>query len=475
MKSLFSIIPVFVLVPLSIYSQEIQNNGFENWSNQQYYEDPDGFSTTNVLTFFAGGMANVVKSTDAHSGSFALKLETVDSPEGPLAGAAFIGEPANGGFAGGIPYNQRPDSLNFYAKYNVPPTDTAYVAVLFKKFGAPLGICFAQLTGNQSTYQKYSLPISWLLPIISPDTMATAIISSTLFSMPLIGSTITVDDVSLIGASIPYPNGGFENWTAFASEEPNDWTTSNIFTLPASDISVTKTTDSYEGNFAIRIENKLTMWDDTVGFITNGTIGDEGPTGGLPVNNIPAMLSGYYKYFPVGQDSALAGMVLYHYNESTGVKETLDSAYTTLSVAAEYTYFQIPVDYFTLPEPDTLNIAFGSGNFEGSFVGLGSVLYVDALEISYKPDLTGTQEIAAENPMFYPNPFKDRFSMDLNGLINQAATVSILNSNGQEVYHKYCTSSSHHVNLEFSHYPSGIYFYKLSYGDKITTGKIIKN
>ena len=181
-------------------------------------------------------------------------------------------------------------------------------------YGAPLGICFIPFTGTQNGYEEFSAPIQWLIPIISPDTIVTAIISSTLFNMPIPGSILTVDNIHFIGASTPYPNGDFENWVEYSAEEPDNWFTSNVFSFSVGETPVTKTDDSYEGNYAIRIENTLTLWDDTLGFITNGTFGEDGPIGGMPIDSIPDLLSGYYKYSPVGPDTAIAGISLFYYS-----------------------------------------------------------------------------------------------------------------------------------------------------------------
>ncbi|MEZ5083949.1 MAG: T9SS type A sorting domain-containing protein [Bacteroidales bacterium] len=471
---IYSFVAFFIFFGLTAKAQNIQNSGFENWANVQYFEDPDGFTTTNFVSYFADGTANATKTSDAYSGSYALTLETIDTDEGPIAGAAFIGLLGNGAIIGGIPFTERPDSLTGYVKYNVAGIDTAYVAVLFKKFGAPLGICFVQLTGNQNDYQFISQPINWLIPIISPDTLAIGIISSTLFGIPVPGSTITVDNLQFVGANTPFPNGDFENWTEFASEEAVEWISSNIFTLPESDISMTKTTDSHEGNYAIRLENQPTIWDDTLSFITNGTIDENGPTGGMPVDDVPNILSGYYKYLPVGPDTALAGMVLYHYNEITGNTEILDSSFIKLPPVNQYTYFEVPVDYYSLPEPDTINIAFSAGNLEdSSYVGLGSVLYIDALEITYKPHIVSVNDkLENTKPAVYPNPVNDRLFFEIANLIHQPIEVLIFNSNGKLITSKE-TSYASKLSIDVKKINSGLYFYIVKAGDISYQGKFI--
>ena len=208
MKPLNPLFAILLLAGINqTAAQDIQNNGFEEWSVIQYYEDPVGYNTTNVITFFSGSTPNVVKTTDAYSGTYAIKMETVDTPEGVYAGAAFIGQPTDDFIQGGIPYDERPDSLTGYVKYNVSSTDTAYVAAIFKKFGAPIGISFAQFSGVQNDYLYFSVPVEWLVPIISPDTVAIALISSSIFAEPIIGSNLTVDKVEFKGPGDPFPNG----------------------------------------------------------------------------------------------------------------------------------------------------------------------------------------------------------------------------------------------------------------------------
>lgn len=476
MKTFFALITFLLLVStMHLSAQDIQNSGFENWSTVQYYEDPVGYHTTNGFTFFAGSNPNVTRITNAVSGSYAIQMETVDTPEGIYKGAAFIGQPEDNTFLGGMPYNDRPDSLTGYAKFDVASTDTAYVAAVFKKLGVPIGISFVQFTGVQEEYQYFSVAVEWLVPIISPDTLAIALISSSIFAEPVVGSNLSVDMIEFKGPGDPFPNGDFEDWIEFSSEEADDWQSSNLFSLIASSISLTKSNDSHSGNFAARIESQLTGFNDTLGFITNGYIGEDGPAGGMPVENIPNILSGYYKYFPVGQDTAIGGMTLYRYNENSGETEVLDSAFIKLAPAETYIYFEVPVEYNTWPEPDTVNIAFGSSNFDESVsnIGLGSTLYLDDLEITYKPNIVSVNDPSYEaEPNVYPNPADDVLFIETFQLIHQDVSVKIFDSNGQLIRSQK-RKSQNNFNIPVDDLVPGIYFYSIEMGEKTHKGKFI--
>ena len=470
------ITPLF-FAQLAAHSQSVSNGGFENWSTTVYFENPSQFSTSNMFSYYANGTANVTKSTDAQSGNYALKMETIGIGSDVFEGAVFIGTFEDESVSGGIPFDEKPDSLRGFAKYNVMADDTAYVAVLFKKWGSPIGICFAQFYGTQNNYTAFSAPVQWLVPLISPDTIAIAMLSSTIFSDPVPGSTITVDNISFVGASTPFPNGDFENWEELSSEEPDDWFTSNIISLATGEISVSKTTDSYAGTYAALVESKTTMFEDTLGFITNGTMGEDDPIGGMPVDSTPDKISGYYKYIPVGPDTALGGVFLYHYNENTGVTELLEEVIIKLPPADEYTLFEINVDYFSLPEPDTVNITFASGNVDegNSYIGLGSMLYLDALEITYKPNLVGIEEQGQEiSHQVYPNPAAEKIRIEFQEILGNDISVTITNSVGALVYQKNLNPlSTNHFDISVQNFKTGIYFYIIQSGNNTYKGKFI--
>ncbi len=472
---------VLLLIPIFSITmgQTISNSGFENWFVQDFYEEPDLYVTTNFASFTTTGLPNVTKTTDAISGNYAIKCETINTSEGPISGAAFIGTIGYEGIAGGLPFTERPDSLKGFAKYNVMGQDTAYVAVLFKLFGAPLGICFIQFIGSQNNYEAFSAPVQWLIPIISPDTIAIGITSSTIFSVPEPGSTLTVDNLYFVGDDAIFPNGDFEDWTDYSSEEPEDWLTSNLLSFTIGETPVTKSTDSYEGDYAIRLESSLTFWDDTLAAITNGTFGDEGPEGGMQVDSVPDKLSGYYKYEPVGPDTAVAGLTLYYFNPNTGHSEMLDEYMIMLPQANDYTYFEIPVDYFTLPEPDTVNIAFAANNLgdENAYNGLGSVLYIDALEMTYKEHITSVNpSTVSSGHHIYPNPATEKVFIDLHSLITQEVNVSIIDSYGRIVYQGHeLIESNQSFDINVADFDSGVYLYMIENGSKIYKGKFIVN
>ena len=468
-KSTVILLSVF-LISLMGKTQTISNAGFENWSDQLLYEDPDGYSSSNAVSISALGQPNALKTTDAWSGNYAVTLETVPTAENPVKGAVYIGQIGEDMIWGGMPFTERADSVTGYVKYDVKPGDTAYVGVLFKKLGQPLGVCLATFLGTQTEYQYFSQPVQWFIPVVSPDTIVVAILSSALFGEAVVGSTLTIDDVSFVGTTAAFPNGDFENWTEYNSEEADDWISTNIFSKTLGYTPVEKSLDSYEGNFAVRLENMPTYFGDSIAGITNGHFSFDGPVGGMPVVQIPETLSGYYKYTASDNSNAMVAVKLFKYNSALGESELLEQDSLVLTPANSYTPFEINVQYEAYPPPDTVNIFFLVENQyqEKS----GGVLLVDDLNITFKPVAVESNNLELQGRVF-PNPAVDNLFIETAHNDNENISVSLFNTTGTEILHKQFTATSSIMTLDVSKLPSGIYFYRINSGDKLMQGKIL--
>ncbi len=474
LKAFISIL-VFCTISFGLFAQSIPNNSFESWGLQPGYEEPDQFSSSNPISVSTGNVANVKKTTDAHSGNFAVELETIAINGENLLAGIYIGEVAadQQSIIGGVPFSERPNSVKGFVKYNIPENDTASFGVFFKKFGQPYGFGLIQFTGVQDTWEEFTVPISWLIPIISPDTLVTGMSSSSVFTQPMEGSTIIFDDIQFIGTSLPYPNASFEDWNEVLSEEevPDDWFSSNAFNTESSGIGVTKTQDSYEGDFAVKLENKITIWGDTLAVLTNGTFNENGIFGGMPVTKTPDKLTGHYKYSPVGPDSAIVSVTLFHYDEVTGNTNKLETMNMKLQAESEYTSFELSIPYNAYPLPNIVNISFFAGKTDGG-TGLGSTLFVDALQMTYKPEGIDDNQFFAGYKA-YPNPATEKLFFEFKQNLNVDINVTILDMLGKTIIQKTISApQSQSFSLDVSPFESGIYFYHIkTLGVEEFTGK----
>ncbi len=471
MKTTIFTLILFAMSGFTGFCQQILNGDFENWSIDTLYEEPVSFGTTNLQSFFATGSPNVLKSTDSQNGTFAAHLVTEPGTPNPVTGALFIGTPGQGGINGGIPYSEKPVALQGYCKFNILPNDTANIIVFLKRTGNIMAVAILKPTGTQLSYTQFSTPFIWIDTVSAhfPDTLV-ALISSSNFNNPVAGSEMYIDNLVLTGVTLPFPNGDFENWITTSYENPDSWTTLNFFGFLSGNISATKTTDHYgAGNYALKFQS-ITVPNgtgsvDTMGMVTNGRLGNNGPEGGMKVNNYPKRVSGYYKYIPVGPDTALAGMFLY------GNNIMLDSALIQLVPTNTYTYFEINLGYQGPFIADTLNISFTSSNMADTtnYVGAGSTLYLDQLQIEYFP--TSVKQNISENinPEIYPNPATNYVFFKFSSFEGTSPLI-ITDIKGSTVLnHKIQNNTS----IDVSGFENGVYFYKVIADNKTLTGKLV--
>jgi hypothetical protein len=449
-----------------IFAQTIPNSSFETWTTVNLYEDPQGMFTSNLQSFISTHSPNLTKSTDKHSGNYAVKMETKINGSDTIVGMITNGSIVGNNIVGGIPYTTRVDSLSFYAKYNIQAGDSAAVLVLFKNNGGFLGMCMIKFSGSSTNYQYFSTPVNWMVPFTNPDTMMLIIVSSGMNSQPLDGSWTILDDIKLGSALIP--GGGFETWIMHSSEDAVGWNSFNFASAVFPPPYATKTTDAYSGQYAMKITTKLINNNqDTLAHVTNGRILSDDFSGGMRVNMNPKKVTGYYKYTPVGFDSALVALRAYGFDNSGNYKN-IDNNLIKLPAAGSYTHFEIGLNYTGWPHIDTLGIAFASSNiYDGhQWAKEGSVLIIDSLSIEYYP--VGIAETGIEKQAkVYPNPASDIIHFDFDKNITGAG-INIYDSRGVQVKSTKMNSNA----VDISDLPTGLYFYEIVYQNKVTKGKI---
>lgn len=191
--------PIFFGLSQFTFAQTIPNSGFENWAQQGPGMTPTAWGNTPTTT----------KSTDAHSGSFAVQCKT-DSFTDPMGnmqiipGILFLGMRGMGPQAPnllGSPFNIRPDSFVGWFKYAPKGQDAFKVDVLFTKWNTTWNkqdtIGSGVFMGDAATtYTRFSMPIdysSWA----TPDSVQIFFGSGDPQNAEL-GSTLIIDDISFV-------------------------------------------------------------------------------------------------------------------------------------------------------------------------------------------------------------------------------------------------------------------------------------
>ena len=195
--------------------------------------------------------------------------------------------------------------------------------------------------------------------------------------------------------------------------------------------------DAHSGNFALRIETvEISFFGedpDTIGYITTGSVGDDGIDGGFPYTGQPDKLTGYYKYTPVGNDTAVINVIFSKYNSGTGETDELFDHLIHLPPTSSYTKFELPIQLLEMP--DTANVTIGSSNYaeEENFKGIGSVLLIDDIQFEI---IGGTNTpLFVEEMLLYPNPADDYTTLDLSNIKGKIESVIFFDALGRKALH----------------------------------------
>lgn len=194
------LLPFLLLLSIPVLSQ-IPNGGFETWNTVGAYEDPDGWSTMNALTYPSGNVLSCAEGNPGAVGASFAKVTTHNIPGlSVVAGVIFAGTNAHPGF----PYDQRPATLNGQWQFYMQGGDVGYMTVTLSKWNPgtsqqePVGVGYTYMSGVMPAWQPFSIPITYA-SALDPDTAYIQIISS--LGGATDGSTLWVDDLQF-GAAL---------------------------------------------------------------------------------------------------------------------------------------------------------------------------------------------------------------------------------------------------------------------------------
>lgn len=211
MQTLKNFLTLGLLLVTAVAYAQVPNGDFENWTNKGNYEVPDGWATGDSLINSVGATTfTVTKSTDARTGTYAMKVSSVSITVGSnnldFAGLAEIG---NGGFPDsyGVPYITIPDSFKFSYKFVPNVADTVMIVAQLKAWDAnqnrSVAVAYAGIvTGTPAaTWQDISEPFQ-LDPTngsLTPDTITFFVWLINDGVNPNPGSYVVIDAMSFVG------------------------------------------------------------------------------------------------------------------------------------------------------------------------------------------------------------------------------------------------------------------------------------
>jgi hypothetical protein len=212
MKKIFTLISILSVSITGLWAQATPNPGFESWTHTSSilgaYDTPNNWNCANSSTG-STGVITVLKSTSAHSGSFAAELITkqIPAPFSQLVPGMITTGTINTTsqtITGGIAYTLRPDSITGWYKYTPQGGENGFIA--FDLFGSASGNSdtiakagFSTPAATVGTFTRFAAALTytttttpvvnsmWLLSSSNNDGLATSV-----------GSILYVDDLSLV-------------------------------------------------------------------------------------------------------------------------------------------------------------------------------------------------------------------------------------------------------------------------------------
>ena len=225
---LFLLILILSSLPDGLKGQSatpIPNGGFETWVPHSGYEDPQYWDTPNQETaVFPFNIVSVTKSTDAHGGSYSVKLETKQIP---IVSVEFPGFITNGKLtvdvwagtyelSGGQPINDQPTHLKGFFKYLPKGGDSCVIGIGLTKYSAGVrdSVAFGYFS-TKDTVADWTPFYAWIDydTVVTPDTMNIIGLSTAQEDAMTVGTVLYIDDLELdytVGADPRKPASGIE-------------------------------------------------------------------------------------------------------------------------------------------------------------------------------------------------------------------------------------------------------------------------
>lgn len=220
----FIFIGINILMQMqTVFAQQINNAGLENWQMLGLFNVPDSFYSHDQVISNCCNFTN--QTTDAHSGQYAAVI----APSPIFTTINNISQLNYGNFTvgttsysfSGWPFASRPIKLKFWYKYVNAGSDTATAYIGLSKWSGSsniIGQGSISITSNVASYTLAEVPINYTSGM-NPDTLILGFSSFTLGSLTQ-GTEFYIDDISLdyaTGISSLDANLGFELYPSISS------------------------------------------------------------------------------------------------------------------------------------------------------------------------------------------------------------------------------------------------------------------
>lgn len=479
MKKTTFIIALGLITSSSLFAQS--NLNFENWSGNE----PTGWMSSNMLTTPNGGATTVSQvTTNPGQGSSSVKMVTGSCPDcpsfsifpfgglttplpDPMGGSIQLGTMASPG----IPYSQRPLSVDFRYKANPQGNDACGFQVELTRWNAvtgeteTVGEGYFEANSTVSNWTNMNIPISYASTAM-PDTM-------NIFATSSIGS---IPDLSSLG--FPSPSSLGLPTPVAGSEFYLDAIVFNLPSCAGFTIAMTGTG-----------ETTLGAMDGTASVNTSGGTAPytyqwsnlattQSLTGLIPgcysvtvVDNNNCVKVGTYCVTP-GGCNLTASITSTNSNSNSIFSGTGTATVTASGGVQPYTY-------------EWSTGATGVTSVSSLAVGTYAVLVTEqnnpacavwAYTTVFGPNgnISGINNATKENAfMTYPNPSNGKFVFENKLSTTKPMSLEIYSVLGEHVYSQNNIKPLSISNIDLSNLSKGVYIIKLNDSDKNYTKEIV--
>jgi hypothetical protein len=279
------------------------------------------------------------------------------------------------------------------------------------------------------------------------------------------------------------PNAQFENWGTDidGTDSLLGWSSNHDAYQGSVPQWLYKNTSPYSGNYAANINSVGFGFTQQPinGVLANGKADIRNEIidhyyrggGGSPVAGKPTSLDGYYRYIGQG-DHGMASVVLFKYNSSTGMRDTVGKGSMLFTPASTWTPFTITInDLMPSVIPDSILTVFWASDTANP--SPYRELYLDQFVLNTP---TSVEEIENIVSSVFPNPAGNEAWIRFESFKTGEAKLELFNTQGQLIRTivEDIQTGVHHTRIDLSTLSSGLYYYSLTLPGSSGGGKIIK-
>lgn len=275
-------------------------------------------------------------------------------------------------------------------------------------------------------------------------------------------------------------NFDFETWVNLGEfKNPDKWDSSNETFMIGTYIPVTRENTPFSGTYSAKLKSTYIsqVGSTLIGVLTLGefeidTYSQKAiVTGGEAYDGRPEKLTGFYKYNPIDGDTCGVILDLFKFNSVTNKRDTIGSAlFKSGANLSEWTYFELPINYFSSEIPDSINVIILSS--DTSNIKAGSTLWVDNFWLQ-----GGTENVEdnlfSQSISIFPNPTSNYLNLEINNLKIDNLSIRIMSTDGKVIYSEIFEKVNGFISIDISKYSSGNYFVWLKSEEKTTIKNLI--